>query len=100
VRSFVIALLACSCALLPAAAVAGDVADTTGDEAAPRFQLSGKVVPSARDAGGRFAIQAQARYTPERKPGSGRFSIKSTAATDAECATANLVFQDSFEDAP
>ena len=97
-RAFVTALLACSCGLLSGAAVA-DGADAA-DAPTPRFQISGKVVPSAQDAGGRFAIQAQARYTPERKPGPGRFSVKSAAATDAECATTNLVFANGFEDAP
>ena len=94
-RAFVTALLACSCGLPSGAAVADGA-----DAPPPRFQLSGRVVPSAHDAGGRFAVEAQARYTVERKPVSGRFSIKSTAATDAECATVNLVFANGFEDAP
>ena len=98
-RTWAAALVACGAVLMCARATAGSagIAEPEGGEASPRFQLSGSVVPSTRDAGGRFELQGQARYAAEPKGKAERFTLKSTTA---DCGLLNDLFADGFEDPP
>jgi hypothetical protein len=63
-----------------------------------RFQGTGTVSPQASSADGRFALQAEARFTPA----SPRFSLrgKSTDLGATCTALGELIFANGFQDPP
>lgn len=80
-------------AMLSAVALAADAA-----ERPPRFRIEGEWRPQATSADGRFAVEAEARYTPAASTSGGRFTFKAVNTPSASCEPfPDDLFRDGFE---
>jgi hypothetical protein len=85
-RSLAVAAL---CALAPTA---------FASDAPARYAVEAEMRPLAVSACGRFAVEANARYTPEEKSADGRFALKAVHVPEGGCeAFPDPLFSNGFE---